>query len=88
MATLKIHGARFVLTVDEERRIIENGSILVEGQARENVGLPFPVHPLMLALVYWAVGMPSSHIMYLWHGRSPRVCGCRQHIALEHGGQD
>ena len=38
MATLKIHGARFVLTVDDERRIIENGSILVDGQRIVQVG--------------------------------------------------
>ena len=32
MATLKIDGARFIVTVDPERRIIQDGSILIEGQ--------------------------------------------------------
>jgi cytosine/adenosine deaminase-related metal-dependent hydrolase len=31
MPTLKIDGARFILTLDPERRIIENGSILIDG---------------------------------------------------------
>jgi cytosine/adenosine deaminase-related metal-dependent hydrolase len=31
MPTLKIDGARFILTLDPQRRIVENGSILVEG---------------------------------------------------------
>ena len=30
--TLKIHGARFIMTLDPERRIIQDGSIIVEGQ--------------------------------------------------------
>jgi 5-methylthioadenosine/S-adenosylhomocysteine deaminase len=30
--TLKIHGARFILTLDSERRIIRGGSVLIEGQ--------------------------------------------------------
>lgn len=38
MATLKIQGARFILTVDTERRIIEDGSILVDGQRIVQVG--------------------------------------------------
>ena len=37
-ATLKIEGARFVVTVDPERRIITDGSILVEGQRITRVG--------------------------------------------------
>ena len=36
--TLRIHGARFVVTVDEQRRIIKDGSILVEGQRITRVG--------------------------------------------------
>jgi len=31
MPTLKIDGARFILTLDPERRIIEDGSILIDG---------------------------------------------------------
>ena len=37
-ATLKIHNARFVVTVDDQRRIIRDGSILVEGQRISRVG--------------------------------------------------
>ena len=36
--TLKIEGARFILTVDPQRRIIQNGSILIEGQNIVRVG--------------------------------------------------
>jgi cytosine/adenosine deaminase-related metal-dependent hydrolase len=31
MPTLKIDGARFILTLDRERRIVENGSVLIDG---------------------------------------------------------
>lgn len=37
-ATLKIHNARFILTVDPERRIIADGSILIRGNRIERVG--------------------------------------------------
>ena len=36
--TLKIHNAQFIVTVDPERRIIGDGSILVEGQRIVRVG--------------------------------------------------
>ena len=36
--TLKIHGAKFILTLDPERRIIQDGSILLEGQRIVQVG--------------------------------------------------
>ena len=36
--SLKIDGARFILTVDPERRIIRDGSILVEGQKIVGLG--------------------------------------------------
>ena len=36
--TLKIEGARFILTLDPQRRIIRDGSILVEGQNIAQVG--------------------------------------------------
>ena len=36
--TLKIEGARFLVTVDPQRRIIQDGSILVEGQRIARVG--------------------------------------------------
>jgi cytosine/adenosine deaminase-related metal-dependent hydrolase len=36
--TLKIQGAKFILTMDPQRRIIRDGSILVEGQRIAHVG--------------------------------------------------
>ena len=36
--TLKVEGASFVLTVDPQRRIIQDGSILIEGQEIVRVG--------------------------------------------------
>src|SRR5256714_4476879 len=36
--TLKIDNARYVLTVDQQRRIIERGSILIEGSRITRVG--------------------------------------------------
>ena len=37
-STLKIEGARFIITVDPERRIIRDGSILIKGQRITRVG--------------------------------------------------
>ena len=37
-STLKIQGARFIMTLDPERRIIQDGSIIVEGQRIIQVG--------------------------------------------------
>ncbi len=37
-STVKIEGARFILTVDQGRRIIQDGSILIEGQRITQVG--------------------------------------------------
>ena len=37
-ATLKIENARFILTVDPARRILQNGSILVTGQRISQIG--------------------------------------------------
>ena len=36
--TLKIQGARFILTVDPERRIIQNGSVLIRGNRIVQIG--------------------------------------------------
>ncbi len=36
--TLKIEGARFILTVDPDRRIIRDGSILVRGSRIVQIG--------------------------------------------------
>jgi cytosine/adenosine deaminase-related metal-dependent hydrolase len=38
MATLKIDNARYVITVDDQRRIIQGGSILVDGSRITRVG--------------------------------------------------
>ena len=37
-ATLKVDNARYIVTVDPERRIIQNGTIIVEGQRITQVG--------------------------------------------------
>ena len=37
-STIKLEGAKFILTVDPERRIIQDGSILIEGQNIVRVG--------------------------------------------------
>lgn len=36
--TLKIENARFILTLDPQRRIIENGSVLIQGERIQQVG--------------------------------------------------
>ena len=36
--TLKIQGARYIMTLDPERRIIQDGSIIVEGKRILQVG--------------------------------------------------
>ena len=36
--SIKIDGARFILTLDPERRIIQDGSIVIEGQSITHVG--------------------------------------------------
>jgi cytosine/adenosine deaminase-related metal-dependent hydrolase len=38
MSTVKIEGARFIITVDPERRIIRDGAILIDGQRLVHVG--------------------------------------------------
>ena len=38
MASLKIEGARFLVTLDPERRIVQDGTILIEGQRIARVG--------------------------------------------------
>ena len=37
-ATLKLDGARYIITVDEDRRIISDGSVIVEGSRITQVG--------------------------------------------------
>src|SRR3954449_1820157 len=38
MATLKIENARYVVTLDPERRIVADGSVLIDGQRITQVG--------------------------------------------------
>src|SRR5215218_6777949 len=38
MATLKIDNARYLITVDDQRRIIQGGSILIDGTRIARVG--------------------------------------------------
>ena len=38
MATIKIDHARYVITVDAERRIIQDGAVLIDGSRITRVG--------------------------------------------------
>ena len=42
--TLKIEGARFVVTMDEARRIVQDGSMLIEGQRIARIGKTAELH--------------------------------------------
>ena len=56
-ATLKIEGARYVITMDGERRIIRDGSVLVEGSRIARVGKDTELADLPADRVINAEGM-------------------------------
>ena len=56
-ATLKIEGARYVITMDGERRIIRDGSVLVEGSRIARVGKDTELADLSADRVINAEGM-------------------------------
>ena len=56
-ATLKIEGARYVITMDGERRIIRDGSVLVEGSRIARVGKDTDLADLSADRVINAEGM-------------------------------
>jgi 5-methylthioadenosine/S-adenosylhomocysteine deaminase len=55
-ATLKIDNARFVVTVDPERRVIQDGSVVVEGQRITHVGKATDLAPISAERVIDAAG--------------------------------
>ena len=73
-ATLKIEGARFVVTVDPERRIIQNGSILIEGQRLVNIGKAAELRPIAADRVIDASDMVVT----------PGFCNNHMHISYAH----
>lgn len=56
-STLKLHGARFVVTLDPERRIIADGSVLIEGRRIAQVGKAADMESLAADRVIDARGM-------------------------------
>ena len=72
--TLKIHGARFVVTVDEPRRIIKDGSILVEGQRITRIGNASEMESVPADRVIDARGMVVT----------PGLCNGHMHISYAH----
>jgi 5-methylthioadenosine/S-adenosylhomocysteine deaminase len=73
-ATLKIEGARFVITVDPERRIIQDGSILIEGQRLVNIGKAADLRHITADRVIDASDMVVT----------PGFCNNHMHISYAH----
>jgi cytosine/adenosine deaminase-related metal-dependent hydrolase len=74
MATLKIDGARFIVTVDPERRIIRDGSILIEGQRIVQVGKTTALQQVRADRVIDARDMVVT----------PGFCNNHMHISYAH----
>ena len=55
--TIKIEGARFIITMDEERRIIQDGAIVIEGSRIAQVGKSADLADLAADRVIDATGM-------------------------------
>ena len=72
--TLKIEGARFILTVDPQRRIIQNGSILIEGQKIVRVGKALELANVTAERVIDAQEMVVT----------PGFCNGHMHISYAH----
>jgi cytosine/adenosine deaminase-related metal-dependent hydrolase len=72
--TLKIEGARFVITMDASRRIIQDGSLLIEGQRIARVGK-----------VAELADVPADHVI---DARdmvvTPGFCNNHMHISYAH----
>ena len=72
--TLKIHGARFIMTLDPERRIIQDGSIIVEGQRIIQVGKATELESLKADRV-----IDGSEMVV-----TPGFCNGHMHISYAH----
>jgi 5-methylthioadenosine/S-adenosylhomocysteine deaminase len=73
-STLKIEGARFVVTVDPERRIIQDGSIVVDGQRITHVGKAAELRDVRAEQVLDASEMVVT----------PGFCNNHMHISYAH----
>lgn len=73
-STLKIEGARFIITVDPQRRIIRDGSILIEGQRIVRVGKASELHGVNADRVIDAREMVVT----------PGFCNGHMHISYAH----
>ena len=72
--TLKVHGARFVLTLDPQRRIIQDGSIIIEGQRIAQVGKAAELEAVKTDQVIDAREMVVT----------PGFCNAHMHISYAH----
>lgn len=73
-STLKIHGARFILTLDPERGIIQDGSVLIQGQRIARVGKA----PEMESIPADRVVDASEMVV------TPGFCNGHMHISYAH----
>jgi cytosine/adenosine deaminase-related metal-dependent hydrolase len=73
-ATLKIEGARFVITVDPERRIIRDGSIVIDGQRIAQIGKASELQDVSADRVIDASEMVVT----------PGFCNNHMHISYAH----
>ena len=72
--TLKLHGARFLLTMDPQRRIIQDGSVLIEGQRIVRVGKASEME-----------GVPADHVIDATEMVvTPGFCNGHMHISYAH----
>ena len=74
MATLKIDAARFIVTVDPERRIIRDGAIVIEGQRIVQVGKAVALQHITADRVIDASEMVVT----------PGLCNNHMHISYAH----
>lgn len=73
-ATLKIEGARFILTMDHRRRIIQDGSIVISGQRITQVGKASALSDIAADRVIDAAEMVVT----------PGFCNGHMHISYAH----
>jgi cytosine/adenosine deaminase-related metal-dependent hydrolase len=74
MSTVRIEGARFIVTVDPERRIIRDGAILIDGQRIARVGKTAELHHVTADQVIDASEMVVT----------PGFCNNHMHISYAH----
>lgn len=72
--TLKLEGARFIITVDPERRIIRDGAVLIEGQRIARVGKTAELRNVAADQVIDASDMVVT----------PGFCNNHMHISYAH----